>query len=56
MEKRVIAIILTFTIGISTLFGCGSKAGEEVDNIHVEFVNADSGEVISSGDSKDMKS
>ena len=31
-------------------------SGEEVDNIHVEFVNADSGEVISSGDSKDMKS
>jgi len=31
-------------------------SGEEVDNIHVEFVNADSGEIISSEDSKDMKS
>ena len=27
--------------------------GTEVDNIHVEFVNADSGEVISSSDSKE---
>lgn len=27
--------------------------GTEVDNIHVEFINADSGEVISSSDSKD---
>lgn len=28
--------------------------GTTVDNIHVDFVNADSGEVISSADSKDM--
>lgn len=28
--------------------------GTEVDNIHVEFVNADSGEIISSSDSSDM--
>ena len=30
--------------------------GTTVENIHVEFVNADSGEVISSSDSKDMAS
>lgn len=29
-------------------------SGEAVDNIHVEFINADSGEIISSTDSKDM--
>lgn len=29
-------------------------AGESVDNVHVEFINADSGEVISTADSKDM--
>ena len=28
--------------------------GDEVDNIHVDFVNADSGEIISSSDSSDM--
>ncbi len=28
--------------------------GNEVDNIHVDYVNADSGEIISSADSKDM--
>lgn len=28
--------------------------GTEVDNIHVDFVNADSGEIISSSDSSDM--
>lgn len=28
--------------------------GEEVSNIHVDFVNADSGEIISSADSSDM--
>jgi len=28
--------------------------GTSVDNIHVDFVNADSGEIISSSDSKDM--
>jgi hypothetical protein len=30
--------------------------GEKVDNIHVDFVNADSGEVISSANSSDMGS
>lgn len=30
--------------------------GTEVDNIHVDYVNADSGEIISSSDSKDMAS
>ena len=29
-------------------------SGEEIDNVHVEFVNADTGEVIGSTDSKDM--
>jgi hypothetical protein len=29
-------------------------SGEEVDNIHVDYVNADSGEIISSSDSSDM--
>lgn len=29
-------------------------SGEEVDNIHVTFINADSGEVISESNSKDM--
>lgn len=29
-------------------------AGESVDNVHVEFINADSGAVISTADSKDM--
>ena len=28
--------------------------GTEVDNVHVDFINADSGEVISSSDSSDM--
>lgn len=28
--------------------------GTPVDNVHVDFVNADSGEIISSSDSKDM--
>lgn len=28
--------------------------GDKVENIHVDFVNADSGEVISSGDSKNL--
>lgn len=48
------------SLGVMTLYIYGGMyavfSGEEVDNIHVEFVNADSGEVISSGDSKDMKS
>ncbi|MBO6308731.1 MAG: hypothetical protein J6N70_07865 [Oribacterium sp.] len=47
------------SLGVMTLYIYGGMyavfSGEEVDNIHVEFVNADSGEVISSGDSKDMK-
>lgn len=34
----------------------GIFAGEEVDNIHVDFVNADSGEIISSANSEDMGS
>jgi len=29
-------------------------SGDEVDNIHVDYVNAASGEIISSADSKDM--
>ena len=29
--------------------------GTEVDNIHVDFVNADSGEIISSSDSKNLE-
>lgn len=29
-------------------------SGDEVDNIHVDYVNATSGEIISSADSKDM--
>lgn len=32
----------------------GIFAGERVDNVHVDFVNADSGEIISSADSKNM--
>ena len=32
----------------------GIFSGETVDNIHVDFVNADSGEIISSANSKDM--
>lgn len=32
----------------------GAFAGEEPANIHVEFVNADTGEIISSADSSDM--
>lgn len=31
-------------------------AGTDVDNIHVDFVNADSGQIISSSDSSDMAS
>ena len=34
----------------------GIFAGEEVDNVHVDFVNADSGEIISSANSEDMGS
>ena len=30
--------------------------GTTVDNVHVDFVNADTGEIISSSDSKDMAS
>ena len=29
-------------------------AGNSVDNIHVDFVNADTGNIIESGDSKDL--
>ena len=32
----------------------GIFSGEEVDNIHVDFKNADSGEIISSSNSEDM--
>ena len=32
----------------------GIFAGEKVDNVQVDFVNADSGEIISTGNSKDM--
>ena len=35
------------------MYGCFS--GNTVDNVHVDYVNADSGEVISSMDSKDMQ-
>ena len=31
----------------------GIFSGENVDNVHVDFVNAESGEIISSSDSKD---
>lgn len=31
-------------------------SGENVDNVHVDFVNADTGEIISSSDSADMAS
>lgn len=31
-------------------------SGDEVDNIHVDFINADTGELITSSDSSDMKS
>ena len=34
----------------------GIFSGEEVDNVHVDFKNADSGEIIKSSDSKDMGS
>ena len=34
----------------------GIFAGEEADNVHVDFVNADSGEIISSANSEDMGS
>lgn len=29
-------------------------SGEEIDNIHIDFVNADTGEIINSSDSSDM--
>lgn len=32
----------------------GIFSGEKVDNIHVDFVNADTGEIIDAADSKDM--
>ncbi len=32
----------------------GIFAGQEVENVHIEYVNADTGEVISSSDSKDL--
>ena len=34
----------------------GIFSGEEVDNVHVDFKNADSGEIISSANSEDMGS
>jgi len=48
------------TLGIVTFYMCGGMyavfSGKEVENVHVDYVNADSGEIISSGDSKDMGS
>ena len=46
------------TLGIVTFYMCGGMyavfSGKEVENVHVDYVNADSGEIIDSGDSKDM--
>ena len=43
--------IMTFYLdgGMYSIFN-----GTDVDNIHVDFVNADSGEIISSSDSSEM--
>ena len=48
----------SFSVMALYMFGgmYGIFAGEEVDNVHVDFKNADSGEIISSADSKDMGS
>ncbi|MBE6004633.1 MAG: hypothetical protein E7232_11225 [Lachnospiraceae bacterium] len=46
------------SFGILTLYMYGGMyavfSGKEVENVHVDYVNADSGEIIDSGDSKDM--
>ena len=48
------------SFGILALYMYGGMygvfSGEKPENVHVDFVNADSGEVISSGDSKDLES
>ncbi len=48
MEESFSVINFYFTGGMYAVF-----SGEEVDNIHVDFVNAETGEIISSADSKD---
>ncbi|WP_029200041.1 hypothetical protein [Oribacterium sp. NK2B42] len=41
------------TLGIVTFYMCGGMyavfSGKEVENVHVDYVNADSGEIIDSG-------
>ena len=48
------------SFGILALYMYGGMyavfSGDEVENVHVDFVNADSGEVISSSNSKDIGS
>ena len=48
------------SFGILALYMYGGMyavfSGDEVENVHVDFVNADSGEVISSSNSKDISS
>ncbi len=49
---------LAESFAVMGLYTCGGMygifAGEKVDNIHVDFVNDASGEIISSADSKNM--
>ncbi len=47
----------SFSVMIFYMYGglYNIYSGENVDNIHVDFVNADSGEIISSADSSDMQ-
>ena len=46
----------TFSVMIFYTYGgmYNIFSGKDVDNIHVDFVNADTGEIISSGDSSDL--
>ncbi len=48
------------SFGILALYMYGGMyavfSGDEVENVHVDFVNADSGEVVSSSNSKDISS
>ena len=56
-DKRDIARIKKLVKALSLYMYGGMYAifsGDEVDNIHVDYVNAASGEIISSADSKDM--
>lgn len=48
----------SFSVLVFYMYGgmYNTFSGESIDNVHIDFVNAESGEIISSSDSKDMAS